>query len=489
VRIKATSLSFFLAAASLAMASAAIAADAPDRSGPPKPAPARALKLPPVQKFTLENGLAVWIVENHEVPIATLALAVRSGATADPAGKSGLAAMTAEMLDEGAGGKSALEFDEEVSFLGASLDSRATWDYSVVSVKTPVKALPRVLPLFAAAATKPDFPQKEFDRVKKQALTGFLSARSEPRQIAAHALLRGVFGTAHRYGIPVAGTAAAVASFTVEDLRKYHRENYLPNNSILIASGDVTSAALLPALSEAFAKWEKASLKPVAVPQPKAQKGRRVLIVDRPGSAQSVIRIALTGPSRETPDYFSIEVANTLLGGSFTSRLNNNLREQKGYTYGAGSRFDMRKAGGLFTAFSDVETGVTGPALTEFMKELGKMLEPTPAADAERARNYAALGLGFEFETSDEIAAHLVEQAVYGLPSDYFDTYVARTLSVDGAAIQEAAKKYLDLSRLTIIVVGDRAKIEKPIRDLKLGETQIVPLDTVMGPVPVIPAS
>ncbi len=471
------------------LASPLVASGLPDRSAPPAPGPVVPFRMPPIEKLTLSNGLPVWILENHEVPVASLLVGIRSGAAADPANKPGLAAMTAALLDEGAMGKSALELDDEVTFLGASLTTAATWDASVVTIRTPVARLEQALNLLGGVVLAPEFSEAELARLKKESLTSLLLARSEPQQIATRALLQAVFGKLSRYALPLTGSGAAISSFTVSDVKKFHKEHYTSSNAILIVTGDVKSGELLPLLERVLGKWEKGSpVAPAEIPQPKASGPRKVWLIDRPGSAQSVLRIGLPGVPRATADYFQIEVMNTLLGGSFSSRLNDNLREKKGYTYGAGSRFDYRGAGGLFLAATDVDTAVTAPALTELMKELSRISTPAPQEEVNRAKNFQALGLGFDLETTTQVASQLLEIALYGLPGDFVDSYVDKTMKVSVKAVQEAAKTRIDPARLSIVAVGDLSKIEKPVRDLKLGDVKILALDDVMGPAPVIEA-
>jgi zinc protease len=263
------------------LAGAALAAPA-DRSKPPASGPVKPLKLPPVQRLALANGLPVLLVESHEVPVASVVLVVRTGAASDPLEKPGLASLTANMLDEGAGGKDSLALDDALSFLGADLGTGSSWDSSTVSLHVPVARLEAALPLMADVALRPDFPESELKRLRKEALTALLQARSEPRQIASRALSKAVFGDAQRYGFPAGGNARSIAAFAVDDLRAFHKAWYRPGNAALIAAGDLKPGTLLPVLERAFGSWAAGGSPPAALPVPAQVKGRKIWLVDKP---------------------------------------------------------------------------------------------------------------------------------------------------------------------------------------------------------------
>ena len=467
------------------LAGAALAAPA-DRSKPPASGPVKPLKLPPVQRLALVNGLPVLLVESHEVPVASVVLVVRTGAAADPLEKPGLASFTAAMLEEGAGGRGSLALDDVLSFLGADLSTGSSWDSSTVSLHVPVSRLEAALPLMADVALRPDFPESELKRLKKEALTALLQARSEPRQIASRAFAKAVFGDTQRYGLPAGGNARSIAAFTTGELRAFHRAWYRPGNAALIAAGDLKPGTLLPLLEKAFGSWEAGGSPSASLPLPPQVKGRNIWLVDKPGAAQSLIRAGRVGPDRRTPDYADLEVMNTLLGGSFTSRLNDNLREQHGYAYGARSFFDYRRSAGVFLALADVQSKVTGEAMSEFMKELERIRTPATAAEVERARNYLALRFPEEFETTRQIAGKLATQFVYGLPADTWDTFVPKALAVGAGPLQKAAAAQVDTKNMAIVIVGDRSVVEKPLRALNLGEIRVLSVEDVMGPPPAV---
>lgn len=454
----------------------------PDRTTPPAPGPAPALTLPAPQKFTLANGLRVWLLEQHEVPLVQANLVVLSGASADVPGQFGAAAMTAAMLDEGAAGKAALAIADEVEFLGATLSTSASFDASAVRLSTPAAKLGEALGLMAAVALTPDFPADELERLRTERLTGLLQARDDPASLVGLAFPRLLFGPEHRYGTSAGGTETSLKALGVAELKTFHRSHYRPDNAVLIVVGDTMPAALRPLVEARFGGWKADGPAPAPFPvRASPQPGKRqIFLVDKPGAAQSQIRIGLVGVPRSTPDYIALDVLNTILGGSFTSRLNTNLRETHGYSYGAASRFDMRRAAGPFFATAGVQTDKTAEALKEFFNELNAILKPVPADELARFRNYAALSFAGEFETSSQLAGKLEELAVYGLPDDVFSKYVDAVQAVTSADLTRVAKQYLLLDRMAVVVVGDRATIEAPVRATGLGPVTVVPIADVM---------
>ncbi|MBP7777993.1 MAG: insulinase family protein [Acidobacteria bacterium] len=454
----------------------------PDRSKPPAPGPTPALTLPAAEKFTLANGLRVWLLEQHEVPLVQANLVVLSGASADVPGRFGAASMTAAMLDEGAAGKAALVLADEVEFLGAELSTTASFDASTVRMSTPAAKLGDALALMAAVALSPDFPADELERLRTERLTGLLQARDDPAALIGLAFPRLLFGPEHRYGTGAGGTETSLKALGVAELKTFHRSHYRPDNAVLIVVGDTTTATLRPLVEARFGSWaaDGAAAAPFPVrasPQPGK---RQIFLVDKPGAAQSQIRIGLVGVPRSTPDYIALDVLNTILGGSFTSRLNTNLRETHGYSYGAMSRFDMRRAAGPFFATAGVQTDKTAEALKEFFVELNAILTPVPADELARFKNYAALSFAGEFETNSQLAAKLGELATYGLPDDVFADYVGAVQRVTSADLMRVAEQYLLLDRMAVVIVGDRAAIEAPVRATGLGPVTVVAIADVM---------
>ncbi len=459
-------------------------AQAVDRSAPPALGAPPSMHLPPVKHFTLSNGLAVTMMEKHDVPLVQINLIVKTGAAMDPADRAGLATMTADMLDEGAGGRSALALADAVDFLGADLSASAGYHTTVIDLFTPLSKLDSAMVLMADVVLRPDFPKEELDRLKKERLTTFLQWRDQPQAISSIVFSSMLYGPRHPYGTTSLGNESSVRAITVRDMQRFYEQHYRPNNAMLVVVGDVTQEQIQAVLERVFSGWKGGSLVSVNWPQVSQVEQRVVYLVDKPGSAQSVIRIGRIGVDRMTKDYFPLQVLNTVLGGSFASRLNQNLREEHGYTYGAGSVFDMRPLPGPFLAASSVQTDVTDKALTEFMKELTNIMNPLPAEELDRAKNYLALGYPESFQSVGQIAAQLGEMVLYRLPEDYFNTYIPNVLQVMGSDVTAAARTYLDPTKMIITVVGDRAAIEKGIRALNLGRLEILSIDDVLGKAP-----
>jgi len=446
-----------------------------DRSKPPAIGPAPSLKLPPIDQRTLSNGLQVWVIGVHKVPTVHLELAIRAGVAADPVGKFGLASLTADMLDEGAGSRSALQISDEVDFLGASLDTTTSADATYVELHVPVARLGDALPVMADVVVRPTFPEAELKRLREERLASLLEMEDDPEQLVTVAFPRLVFGQQHRYGSPIMGTAASLKSFTVADLKAFHAAQFNPANAVLVVAGDVTADTIVPQIERALGSWKSpAAAKVAPVAQATQLTGRKIYLIDKPGAAQSQIRIGWVGVPRSTPDYFPLRVLNTILGEAFTSRLNNNLREVHGYAYGASSRFDMRLSAGAFFAAAGVQTDKTSESVKEFFNELTKIHEPVPAAELEKARNYLALLLPRSFETTRGTADALAQAWIYDLPADYYTSYADRVRAVTAADVQRVAAKYIQPDKLAVVIVGDRKTIEPGLKALNLGPVTVV---------------
>jgi zinc protease len=470
-----------LAVAALAIAgwSATIAGQAPDRSRPPAIGPAPALRLPAIQKGTLANGVPIWVIEQHRVPLVQVNVILRGGSSLDRAGRYGMASLVAGMLDEGAGTRSALELADAVEFLGAELSTSSSFDYSAVRLSTPARNLGEALPLLADVVLRPTFPAAELERLKQERLNGLVQAQDNPAAIIGYAFPRVVFGSTHRYGTPASGLAPAIGAITEDEVRAFYKEHYTAGHATIVVVGDVTMAAAKAELDKAFTGWASAGsgVANAAIPAAPQLTAREVVLIDKPGAAQSQIRIGWVGVPRSTSEYAVLQVLNTILGGSFTSRLNQNLRERNGYTYGAGSAFDMRTSAGPFFATAGVQTDKTADALREFFVELDGIQKPVPATELDKARNYVALGFPGEFETTRNLAQKLEELVVYNLPESTFQTYVDAVTKVTAAEVQQAAARYVQPGKMAVVVVGDRKAIEPGIAALKLGPLRVVPIE------------
>ncbi len=455
----------------------------PDRSRPPAPGPPPQLDVPDVQKRTLSNGLAVWLVESHEVPIVQVNVVVRAGAGDDPAGQFGTASLTAAMLDEGAGTRSALEIADAVEFLGASLTTTSTFDSSAVRLNLPVDRLGEALPLLADVTLRPTFPAMELERLRQERLTALLQARDDPASIAQMAFARLVFGATHRYGTGAVGTEVTLKAFSTSDLAAFHASYYQPANSVLVVVGDFKPDAVMPELEKHFGAWKAGGAPARRTPvtaAPQLDRGQ-IYIVDKSEAEQSQIRIGWVGVPRSTPEYFPLLVLNTILGGSFTSRLNQNLREEHGYAYGASSGFDMRLSAGPFVAAAGVQTDKTAESVREFFNELTGIVQPIPEQEIAKAKNYITLGFPAEFESSADLSRRLEELIVYQLPDGYFERYIPNVQAVTAEAIGKVAKTYIQPSRFAVVVVGDRKTIEPGIRALNLGPVRVMSVDEALG--------
>jgi predicted Zn-dependent peptidase len=460
-------------------------AQKPDRSAPPELGPPPSLTLPPIQRLNLSNGMPVVLMEKHQVPVVQINMIVNVGSAHNPAGQGGLASMTAAMMEEGAGMRNALEFADAVDYLGASISVYAGMHTTTVALSTPLSKLDSALALFADVILRPRFPAEELERNRLERLTTLQQWHDQPGVIASNLFNLTLFGKNHPYGSPAMGDEASIRRMTVDDLRAFYGTYFKPNNATLIAVGDVVPQTLMPKLDALLGSWKSGEVPKVNWTATSQVEARKLYLVDKPGAAQSVIRIGRIGVARSTEDYYAITVMNTILGGSFTSRLNNNLREQHGYAYGASSRFTFLPLPGAFTAASDVQTDVTDKALTEFFKELTSI---ATVSDEEltRAKNYVALGFPSDFQSVGEIAGKLSDLVIYNLPDTYFNTFTEKILAVTKDDVMRVAKKYIVPEKMAVIVVGDRKKIEKGIADLKFAPMENLSIEDVLGKPPVI---
>jgi zinc protease len=468
-----------------ALGISAAAQQAPDRTHPPQPGPPPTLNLPAIQKRQLSNGMPVWMVELHKVPVAQVNLIVFSGSGDDPAGKFGIASLTTAMLEQGAGSRSALEIADAIDFLGADLRAGSGIDASGVRLHVPVARLGDALSIMADVALRPTFPNDELERLRSQRLTSVLQARDDPATIASLAFSRVLYGPVHRYGTATAGTVDTIKGFTSDDLRAFYASSFRPANAALLVVGDIVPDKVLPLFESNFGGWKGQNSAPTAKLPPVQEPAKRELyLIDKPGAAQSQIRIGWVGVPRSTPDYFPIQVLNTILGGSFSSRLNTNLREKHGYAYGASSAFDMRASAGPFAATAGVQTDKTPEALKETFNELDAILRPVPADELAREKNYVSLRFPSAFETTGDISRRLEDMLVYHLPDEYFAKYVQNIQAVTAADVQRVAQKYIQPSRFAVVIVGDRKTIEPGVRALNLGPIKFMTVDDVFGPAP-----
>ena len=444
-----------------------------DRSKPPELGPPPRVALPPILTRELPNGLKLLIVEHHELPLADFVLLVGSGSTTDPASKTGVANLTATMLREGTTTRKSLEIADQIAYLGINLSPSSSWESSTLSLHTPTAQLDSALALFADVALRPSFPADEFERLRKNRLTDLLRLKDQGPAIANLAFPAIIYGGAHPYGAATLGTEASVKSLSVADLQSYYQTNFKPNNSTLIIVGDVNPAQIEQKINALFGGWQRGNVAQPTYADPPKAAATTVYLIDKPGAAQSSFRIGSVGVPRSTKDYFALSVMNTILGGSFTSRLMQNLRETRGYTYGASSRFDMRRSAGPFLASAEIVAAKTDSALLEFMKELNAIRESVPASELSRAKRFLQLQLPGNFETTQDIAFQLVPVALYGLPLDYYNNYVQNIEAITGADVARVAQQYINPGSLAVVIVGDRKSIEPTLKAINVGPVVI----------------
>jgi len=439
---------------------------------------------PVVAKRQLSNGLAVWIVEQHELPIVQMSLHVPTGTDADPPGRYGLASLASAMLTEGAGSRSGVQIAQALDGQLANLSASSGVDSSSVQLYVPVLRLPDVLPLMADVAQRPTFPKEELERARQQRLLALSTARDDPDTIAALAFARGIYGPSHRNAAAEIGTADSIKAMTPEDLKAFHHSAYRPDSSTLIVVGDVTPEEVLPLLETHFGKWQPAQVSGVvrepapALPRPP----RQFLLVDMPNAPQSRIFIGGVGASTTTADFFPIQVLNTVLRGRFSSGRNPTLRDD---TAGVRSGFDLRKSAGPFVVSAAAQADKTAAVLGELLNELTSVLKGIPADELARAKDEIVVQFPRMFEGGGRISNRLraMESLLaYGLPDDYYARYVPSIQAVGAADVQRVAQQYIQPDHLTIAIVGARKTIEQPLRALNLGPIKDVSLDEVLAP-------
>jgi predicted Zn-dependent peptidase len=408
------------------------------------------------------------IVEQHELPVADFIMLVRTGGEADPARLGGLASLTAAMLDEGTTTRSALEIADQTAFLGADLSTSSGWDRSFVSLHTTTAKLDSALALFGDVVLHPALPQADLARVRKERLTALLQLEDYGPAIADRVFDRVVFGDHTPYGHAISGTKASVTSIARSDIARFYATYYRPNNATLIVVGDVKPDDVERRARAIFGAWQHGDIPATRYGSVPPTKSSTIYLVDKPDAAQSSFRIGGVGVARSTPDYFPIEVMNTILGGSFTSRLNQNLRETHGYTYGAGSDFSMRHEPGPFTAAAEVVAAKTDSALVQFLAELRAIRDTVPEAELTKAKQLLQLQLPGDFETTRSIASRLVPVAVYDLPLDFYNRYVGSIGAVDQADVLRVARQEIKPDSLDIVIVGDSRTIAPSLEALHL---------------------
>jgi predicted Zn-dependent peptidase len=463
---------------------APLAAQRPFPTTPPALPPLNPVAHPRFVDRTLPNGLRLIVVEQRELPVLDATLVIGTGAESDPVGKRGLATLTANLLDEGTTSRSSIAIAEQSALLGVQLFTTAGYEQSTIGLHTTTAVLDSALSLFADVVRRPAFADAEFTRIRKERLTGLLQEQDRGPAIADRAFAHIVFGPDHPYGHVPQGDATDVESFTRDDIQRFWSQWYRPNNATLIIVGDIAPADAERRATALFGDWARASLPARPTFTPPATNAARIYLIDKKQAPQSSFRIGTLGVARSTPDFYPLTVMNTVLGGAFTSRLNNNLRETKGYTYGASSGFGLRRNAGPFTARAEVVAEKTDSALIEFMKELRDIRKPVPAAELLKAKRYLTLGYAERFESTRDIAGELAGVVTQGIPIETLSRFQQNVARVTAADVQRVATQYVNPARLSIVIAGDRASIQKPLEALKIAPVEI---RGMAGRPPVVP--
>ena len=433
--------------------------------------------FPETAEVTLSNGLRVVHAPMRSIPTVEMSLVVNAGYAADQLGIPGLAKMTAEMLDEGTANRDSLQISDEATRLGARISASASLDTATVSLSALTESLGESLDLFSEVVLQPSFPQHELDRLKRLQVAGIRQEMSQPFTVGLRLLPGLIYGSDHAYSAPMTGSGSieSVTSLTREDVVGFHRKWYRPDNATLVTVGDVPLEILRPMLEDRFGKWAGdgalPALKLADVPMPEK---RAVYLVDKPGALQSVLLAGLPAPPTNNPDETAIETMNAILGGSFTSRINMNLREDKHWSYGARSLLLDARGPRMFMAYSPVQTDKTKESMIEIDRELRDILDSRPPEEEElsKAQRNRTLRLPGQYETKRSVLRALRDVETYDLPDDYFETYAGKVRSLRLPDIGRAAKAIVHPGHMVWVVVGDLSKIEAGVRQLGFGEVR-----------------
>ena len=452
-----------------------------DRSKLPVPTIQPKVEFPKLERATLANGLKVVLAERHNVPVVQLALLVDAGYAADQSAQPGTAKLAMNLLDEGTKSRNALQISDELDRLGATLSTGSDLDSSQVSMSALKHNLNPSLALFADVIQNPTFPAADFERLQKQQLDGIKREKAEPNTMALRVLPGLLYGPNHAYSTPFtgSGTEASVAQITRADATKFHDTWFKPNNATLVVVGDTTLAEIKPRLEQLFGNWKTGEVPAKNVNAVKPPEKPLVYLIDRPGALQSAIFVGEVAPPKANPQETAIEVMNDILGGTFTSRLNMNLREDKHWSYGVRSTLVDARGPRPFFVVAPVQTDKTKEAMTEILKELQGIAATKPASNEEIAKiqKERTLKLAGAWETSEAISGSISRMVRFHLPEDYYDTYAARVLALKQADVDAAARKTVHPNERVWVIVGDRAKIEPSLRELALGEVRLIDAD------------
>jgi len=449
--------------------------DVLDRSRPPAPGPLRPFHFPDIRRRTLANGLEVIVSENHALPVATLDLVLPSGGLSETRERGGLAALTAGLLESGAGGRDATAIAEAVDRLGLALETGISWDTTLIGFTALTSRLEAGMGIMADLVMRPTFPRDEVDRIRDERLAALLQRRGDPSSLADELITFYTVPPGHPFGRRLQGPQETLSTLTRDDVVAFHDAHYRPQGAWLCAAGDVTLDGVSALAERLFAGWSGAPPAPASPETPVRFGETTIILADRPGSVQSEVRLSHVGIARTAEDYFPVTVMNAILGGLFSSRLNLNLRERLGFTYGASSTMAMRRLPGTFTISSAIQSEGTAQSVGEMLREMRQMQdELVPDAELADARSYMAGTFPLALQTTDGLAGKLSTLAGYGLPDDYYDTYPQRLLAVTAEEVREAARRRLMPDRAGVVVVGDAQQLRGPLEALGVGPVQVI---------------
>ena len=434
-----------------------------DRTKKPEPDPAPAASFPEYKTVTLDNGLKVFVIEDDRKPTVTLRLILRSGSIFDGT-KTGTARFVASMLNRGTEHRDAATLAYETDSIGMSLEAAAGADAISVAASGLTKYTDKILDLFSDAIFNANFPADQFAKLQRKTLSGLEQEKQQPAILAEKLTAKILYGK-HPYGDYL--TPESVMAIQRDDLAAFHKAHFIPNNATLAIVGDVKASEILGKIEEIFGKWQKGEASTPTLPAIPPVHGITIHLVDRPGSVQSNIVIAQPGPARDNPDTPELNVVNATIGGGFSGRLFQNLREQHGWTYGAYSAFDLRKYGGTFDANAETRNEVTAPAVAETIKEIVRLRdEIAPDAEIALQRQYNVGNYLLSLENTSRTAQRVQDIDLYNLPADFYKTYARRMSATTPEQVEALAKKYISATDLDIIVVGEAKDIRPGLEEI-----------------------
>jgi zinc protease len=428
--------------------------------------------IPEIQESRLPGGLTLWLVEYHTLPLVVLSVVIRGGSDYDPQGKAGLASLTADGIDTGTATQSLGAIAERLEFTGSYFRAHASHDGTVLSLSSMTRYFPESFDIVADLLCNASYPEQEIERLKRQRLTALLQQKDRPGTIASVVFHRRLFGDHHPYGTDPLGNEQGLSQINREDPLLFHRTVYTPGAATIIVVGDIGMPELEERISESLEAWTPSasggrSRQVTAVPP-----AGDLVIVDRPGSVQSEIRMGGLGIPRSSPDYHAAMVMNRILGGQFSSRLNANLRERRGLTYGVWSTFQALREAGPFITGGAFHTEKTEEAIRQLLREVEAMRQDGITEEELRfARESLSGSFALAFETPEQIAQALQAIPLYGLPKDTYTTYLDRLRQVTREDVLRVARTYLDTTAMATVVVGDAARIAPTLEGLRPGPT------------------